>query len=295
MDQYQNALRNIMSNGLDRPNRTGTDTRSLFGVMMEFDLTKGFPAVTTKKLAFNQVKGELLGFIRGYDNVKDFQALGCSVWNMNAVAPYWISNASNKGDGDLGRIYGVQWRRWKTHKALLGEPTTEGGMYPVTGYGHCDQLSKVIERIKTDPYDRRLIVSAWNAGEIANHEMALPPCHVLFQFYPDPERRELSMSMYQRSCDMFLGVPFNIASYSLLLSLVAAETGYRAKRFVHFLGDAHVYHDHFDQVREQLARSTLPLPYLRLRLKPSLEEYEPEDIELLGYTHHEPLKGNMAV
>jgi len=294
MQPYLDVLRDIMENGQDRPNRTGTDTRSKFGVHMSFDLTKGFPAVTTKKLAFNQVKGELLGFIRGYDNAADFRALGCNVWDANANAPAWQANASCKGPDDLGRIYGVQWRKWKTHRPILGEPTGND-IYPIMGYGVYDQLADVIRTIKTNPYDRRLIVSAWNAAEIADKQMALPPCHIMFQFYPDPERKQLSLAMYQRSCDMFLGVPFNIASYALLLCLVAYVTNYKPHRFEHFLGDAHIYHNHFDQVTEQLSRQPLYLPNLVVQYRDTIDRFEPPDIQLKNYEFHPALSGAMAV
>ena len=198
MKEYLSALKQVMDKGIDKPNRTGIDTRALFGVPMRFDLSEGFPAVTTKKLAFKAIKAELLWFLKGSSDVKELQKMGCHIWDGNAEADYWKPKA--RFDGDLGRIYGVQWRKWKS-------PYSD---QPI------DQIAQVIEKIKTDPYNRRIIVSAWNPADL--DKMALPPCHMFFQFFV--AKGKLSVSMYQRSCDMFLGVPFNIASYSLLLSMV---------------------------------------------------------------------------
>lgn len=273
MHQYLAALRQILDKGVDRPNRTGVPTRALFGLQMRFAMDDGFPAVTTKRLAFKAVKGELLGFLRGARNVRDFQALGCHVWDANAEAPYWTPRAQEPGD--LGRIYGVQWRSWRTPDGRT-----------------VDQLADVIERIRRDPDDRRLVVTAWNPGEL--DEMVLPPCHMTYQFFVADGR--LSLQMYQRSCDMFLGVPFNIASYALLLHLVAHVTDLVPHEFVHVLGDAHIYHNHFDAVKEQLTRSPLPLP--RLLLEParrSIDEFRAEDIRLEGYACAPALHGDMAV
>lgn len=277
---------------------------------------------------FQSVVGELLGFVEGADNAERFRELGCKIWDKDARS--W------RGGDNLGRIYGVQWRRWKTPQALIGEatetcPDCEGkghhvtsigdmpcelcmgsgkaGMYPIQGYRVFDQLADVIERIKTNPYDRRLIVSAWNPWEIHNNEMALPPCHVMFQFYvrpftPDPSRDNppgaplghLDLHMYQRSADMFLGVPFNIASYSLLLSMVAQVTGYLPGRFVHTLGDAHIYLNHLSQVEEQLKRRPYPLPSLRINPSvTSIDRFKPSDFELMDYYHHPALHGEMSV
>lgn len=280
---YLDALERVMTEGTDRPDRTGTGTRSLFGMQMEFDLTKGFPAVTTKKLAFKQVVGELLGFVRGIDNAAEFRELGCTIWDENAAAPYWQDSPECKGVDDLGRIYGVQWRRWKM------DILEYGASYEF------DQLSDVIERIKIDPYDRRLIVSAWNAAEIADNRMALPPCHVMFQFYVRPKEGLLDLKMYQRSADMFLGVPFNIASYSLLLHIVAHLTGYKAGRFIHTLGDAHIYSNHFGQVEEQLGRTCYNSPEICINHKEKLEDYTPSDFELINYRHWPALRAPMAV
>ena len=274
MKQYLNTLKHILENGSDRKDRTGVGTRAVFGVTMRFNLQDGFPAVTTKKLAFESVKAELLWFISGSSNVKDINALGSHIWDANAEAPYWKQKA--KFEGDVGRIYGAQWRKWRTPH--IDEPI--------------DQLKNAIDKIRTDPASRRILVSAWNPGEL---EMAaLPPCHVLFQFFVDG--KNLSLQMYQRSGDMFLGVPFNIASYSLLLSMVAQVTELVPHEFVHVIGDAHIYHNHFDQVREQLSRETMPLP--KLWLNPSIKDidvFTMDDIKLVDYRHHPPIKAKMAV
>jgi thymidylate synthase len=274
MKQYLDALKYIMEKGTDKPNRTGIDTRAVFGLPMRFDMDDGFPAMTTKKLAFNSVKAELLWFLMGTSDVKKLQEMGCHIWDANAEAPYWKSKA--RFEGDLGRVYGVQWRQWKS-------PYSEK---PI------DQIKQVIERIKKDPYDRRLIVTAWNPAEL--DMMALPPCHLLFHFYV--ARKKLSLLMYQRSCDMFLGVPFNIASYSLLLSMAAQVTGLKPGEFVHVLGDAHIYHNHFEQVKEQLSRK--PYNLCKLWLNPGIkdiDDFKMQDIKLIDYKYHPAIKAEMAV
>lgn len=273
MKQYLDAIKYVMENGVDKPNRTGIDSRAVFGMQMRYNMEDGFPAMTTKKLAFNAVKAELLWFISGSSDVKELQKRGCNIWNANADAPYWKPKA--RFEGDLGRVYGVQWRKWKCPDGR-----------------EVDQLHDVIEKIKSDPYDRRLIVSAWNPGEL--NEMALPPCHSFFQFFVAGGK--LSVQMYQRSCDMFLGVPFNIASYSLLLHMVAQVTSLKPGEFVHTLGDSHIYINHFDQAKEQLSREPLPLP--KLRLNPDIlhiEDFKMEDIELQDYKYHPPIRAEMAV
>ena len=254
MKQYLDALRHILEKGIDRKDRTGTGTRAVFGMQMRFNMEDGFPAVTTKKLAFNSMKAELLWFIKGSSDVKELQKLGCHIWDANAQADYWKPKA--KFLGDLGRIYGVQWRKWKTPDGK-----------------EIDQLAEAINLIKKEPDSRRMIVTAWNPGEL--NQMALPPCHMFFQFFV--VNKKLSLQMYQRSCDMFLGVPFNIASYSLLLHMVAQVTNLKPYEFIHTLGDAHIYHNHFAQVKEQLTRKPLPLPQLKLN------------------QHHPPIKAPMAV
>jgi len=274
MQQYLEALQFITDNGVEKENRTGVKTRAVFGLPMRFDLSKGFPAVTTKKLAFKAVKAELLWFLKGSGDVKELQAMGCHIWDANAEAPFWKPKA--KFDGDLGQVYGVQWRKWKS-------PYTD---QPI------DQIAKVIEMLKKDPTDRRLIVSAWNPAEL--DMMALPPCHMIFQFFA--AQGKLSLHMYQRSCDMFLGVPFNIASYSLLLSMVAQAVGMEPWEFVHTLGDAHIYYNHFEQVREQLSRQPLPLPKLWLNPEiKNIDDFKMDDIKLIDYQSHPPIKAEMAV
>lgn len=275
MRTYLETLQKIMETGVDREGRNG-NTRSLFSLQMRFNLKEGFPAVTTKKLAFNAVKGELLWFIEGSsdDNrLKELLGSDRTIWTANAEADYWKDKA--KFAGDLGRIYGVQWRHWR------GQDGRE-----------IDQLGDVIERIKKDPHDRRLIVTAWNPAEL--QDMALPPCHMFYQFYV--ANGTLSLHMYQRSCDMFLGVPFNIASYALLLAMVAQVTSLIPNELIITLGDAHVYHDHFDQVREQLGREPFPLP--TLWLNPEVKDiggFSMDDIRLENYQSHEAIKAPMAV
>ncbi|MBP9816743.1 MAG: thymidylate synthase [Candidatus Pacebacteria bacterium] len=273
---YLHALRKIYEEGTDREDRTGVGTRGLLGFQMRFDLAHGFPAITTKKLAFKAVKSELLWFLEGSNDdnrLKELNGSERTIWTDNAEADYWKPKA--RFPGDLGRIYGVQWRSWQKP-----DGTT------------VDQIKDVIERIKKDPYSRRLIVSAWNPGEL--DQMALPPCHVMFQFFVADGR--LSMQMYQRSCDMFLGVPFNIASYSLFLKMVAQVTGYEAGEFVHVLGDAHIYKNHFDAVEEQLKREPLSSPTLWLNpdIK-DIDKFTMDDIKLENYESHPSIKAPMAV
>ena len=273
---YLDALKNIMENGVDRDDRTGTGTRALFGLQMRFDMKDGFPAITTKKLAFKAVKSELLWILEGSgdDNrLKELNGSEKTIWTANATADYWTPKAAFPGD--LGRVYGVQWRKW-----LKPDGTT------------VDQIADVIEQIKKDPNSRRLIVTAWNPGEL--DQMALPPCHMFFQFFVADGK--LSLLMHQRSCDMFLGVPFNIASYSLLLHMVAQATGLEAHEFVHSLGDAHIYKNHFDAVKEQLTRAPLPSPTLWLNPDiTSIDSFTMDDIKLENYESHETIKAPMAV
>lgn len=275
MQQYLGLLKKVMDEGHDRQTRNGM-TRAIFGQQMRFNLSEGFPAMTTKKLAFKAVKSELLWFIEGSgdDNrLKELNGTERTIWTDNAEAPYWAPKA--KFPGDLGRVYGVQWRAWRRP-----DGTT------------VDQLAEIIDRIKKDPTDRRLIVTAWNPGEIS--EMALPPCHMFFQFFVDGDK--LSLLMHQRSCDVFLGVPFNIASYSLLLHMVAQVTNLKAHEFVHSLGDTHVYHDHFDAVKEQLTRAPMALPTLKLNpAVKNIDDFKMEDIELENYQSHPTIKAKMAV
>jgi thymidylate synthase len=274
---YLDILREILDTGADRGDRTGTGTRALFGKTMRFDLSSGlFPAVTTKKLAFKAVKSELLWFLEGSsdDNrLKELNGSEKTIWTANGEADYWKPKA--RFPGDLGRVYGVQWRKWQKP-----DGTT------------VDQIAEVIEGIKKDPNGRRHIVTAWNPGEL--DQMALPPCHMFFQFFVADGK--LSLYMHQRSCDMFLGVPFNIASYSLLLAMVAQVTGLKQGEFIHSLGDAHIYSNHFDAVKEQLSRDPLPSPTLWLNPEvKDIDSFTMDDIKLVDYKSHDAIKAEMAV
>ncbi len=307
MKQYLELLKEILEKGVDKENRTGIKTRVLFGKVLRFNLEEGFPAVTTKKLAFKSVLAELLWFLKGESDIKKLHWLNCPIWDLNVKSKEW--QAKTKDKDSAGRIYGVQWRSWQGKEKTI------------------DQLKEAIEKIKNNPEDRRILVLAWKPDEL--DQMCLPPCHLLFQFFVNPQTKELSLAMFQRSCDMFLGVPFNIASYSLLLHIVSALTKLKPKEFVHFLGDCHIYHNHFPQVKEQLKRKPYPLPKLKLnplffemnsiedldkfieeifnQAKKIKEKY-PEKIAkkkvyqlldkvatLENYKHHPPLKAEMAV
>lgn len=289
MIQYQDLLREVAVKGKRRENRTGISTFGITGAMLKFDMADGFPAMTTKRLAFAQVVGELLGFIRAYDNAEQFRALGCRIWDANANKnTNWLANPNRKGLDDLGRIYGIQWRDFRGKDLVV------------------DQLQHAIYEILTNPTSRRIVVNAWNPCEL--DRMALPPCHVLHQYHVNPDEGSLSLTMYQRSCDLFLGVPFNIASYALLLHLVAWITGLRANSLVMFLADVHIYENHLEQVRIQLERDPLVLPTLKIHLgeepfKPSfwqeaminLSFIKPSQIELLNYRCHPTINAPMAV
>jgi len=256
MKQYLKVLEDIINNGVDRVGRNGS-TRAVFTQQMRFKMSDGFPATTTKKLAFRSMAAELFWFMSGYSDNNELMRLDCKIWDKNAHADYWTPKA--KFDGDLGRVYGVQWRSWQKPNGEI-----------------VDQLEDVIERIKKDPNDRRLIVTAWNPGEL--ELMALPPCHMMFQFFV--ANGKLSVHMFQRSCDMFLGVPFNIASYALLLHIVAQMTNLEPDELILTLGDAHIYHDHFDAVKEQLAREPKKLP--KLWLSPNIRSLADLDTKKLG-------------
>jgi thymidylate synthase len=264
MRQYLDFLRHIMDNGVLKGDRTGTGTRSIFGYQMRFDLGSGLPLVTTKKLHLKSIIHELLWFLRGDSNVAYLREHGVTIWDEWADA-----------NGDLGPVYGKQWRSWGTAD------------------GHSiDQLAKVVERIQSDPDSRRLVVSAWNVGEL--DDMALLPCHALFQFYVADRR--LSCQLYQRSADALLGVPFNIASYALLTHMVAQQCGLEVGDFVWVGGDCHLYLNHLEQAKTQLERTPYPLPRLVLRRKPaSLFDYAFEDFEILDYRHHPAIKAPIAV
>lgn len=273
MQQYLDLLQYVVDHGDERIDRTGVGTSATFGLQAKYDLRHGFPAITTKKLAFKAVKAELLWFLTGSSDVAELQKMGCHIWDANAEADYWKPKA--RFPGDLGRVYGVQWRSWQKP-----DGTT------------VDQLTDVIERIKKNPYDRRLIVTAWNPGEL--DQMALPPCHMFFQFFV--ENGHLHLQMYQRSSDMFLGVPFNIASYALLLAMVAQVTGLKPGIFTHTSGDTHIYLNHFEQVKTQLSRKPYPLPTLWLNPEiKSLYDFTMDDIKLENYQSHPGIKAEMAV
>jgi len=261
--QYEELLQHVLDTGTHKADRTGTGTTSVFGHQLRYDLSAGFPLITTKRVHFKSVAYELLWFLRGESNVKWLQDNGVTIWDE------WADAA-----GELGPVYGVQWRSW---------PTPDGR--------HIDQISNVLSQIRSNPDSRRLIVSAWNVGEIEN--MALPPCHAFFQFYVADGR--LSCQLYQRSADLFLGVPFNIASYALLTHMVAAQTGLAVGDFVWTGGDCHIYDNHLAQVREQLTREPFEFPTLTLAPAPSIFDYTFEHFAVAGYEHHPAIKAPVAV
>ena len=261
MKQYLDMLSYVLENGVDKMDRTGVGTRSVFGQQMRFDLSRGFPLMTTKKMHLKSIIHELLWFIKGDTNVKYLQDNGVRIWNE------WADE-----NGDLGPIYGSQWRNWN-------------------GEG-IDQLAQVVDKLKNNPNDRRMIVSAWNVSKIS--EMRLPPCHMMFQFYV--ANGKLSCMLYQRSCDMFLGVPFNIASYALLTMMLAQVCNLEPGEFVHTLGDTHIYHNHFEQVKEQLRREPLPLPTMRLNPQvKDINDFKYEDFTLENYECYGAIKAQVAV
>lgn len=264
MQQYLDLLQHVLDSGTDRGDRTGTGTRSVFGYQMRFDLSAGFPVLTTKKLHLRSIIIELLWFLRGETNITWLKENGVSIWDE------WADK-----NGDLGPVYGYQWRSW---------PSPDGGSV--------DQIANLIDQIKNNPNSRRLVVSAWNPALV--DDMALPPCHCLFQFYVADGR--LSCQLYQRSADIFLGVPFNIASYALLTQMMAQVTGLKPGEFVHTFGDAHLYHNHFEQARLQLQREPLQLP--EIRLNPEVTDlfgFNYDDFELVGYEAHPHIKAPVAV
>ncbi|GGG78930.1 thymidylate synthase [Corynebacterium pelargi] len=260
---YEDLLRKILAEGTHKDDRTGTGTQSLFGAQMRFDLQEHFPLITTKKVHMKSVIGELLWFLRGDSNVEFLHEHGVSIWDE------WADE-----EGDLGPIYGVQWRSW---------PTPDGQ--------HIDQILNSIEMLKNDPDSRRNIVSAWNVSEL--HNMALPPCHMMFQMYVADGK--LSVQLYQRSADMFLGVPFNIASYSLLTHMLAQQTGLEVGEFIWTGGDCHIYDNHREQVQLQLSREPRPYPQLKLHKAASINDYTFEDVEIIGYDPHPVIRGQVAV
>ena len=277
MKTYLDALHHVLNHGTVREDRTGVGTIGVFGMQQRYDLSQGFPAVTTKRLAFKACLSELLWFIEGSGDEKRLREIlhgsreseKTTIWTANATAPYWTPKA--RYEGDLGRVYGVQWR----------------------DFGGVDQLMQLVNGLRNDPYGRRHIITAWNPSELDS--MALPPCHCFAQFYVSADGL-LSCQMYQRSCDMFLGVPFNIASYSLFTHMLAQVCGYKVGEFVHVLGDAHIYLDHVEQVKEQLSREPLLAPTLWINPDvKDITQFTMEDFRLDGYNHHPPIKAPMAV
>jgi thymidylate synthase len=264
MHQYLSLMREVRDNGVKKEDRTGTGTLSLFGHQMRFDLSEGFPVVTTKKLHLRSIIHELLWFLRGDSNIQYLKDNGVSIWDA------WADE-----NGELGPVYGVQWRNW---------PKPDGG--------HVDQISQIMQQLKENPDSRRIMLSAWNVGEIEN--MALPPCHCLFQFWV--AEGKLSCQLYQRSCDIFLGVPFNIASYALLTHMLAQQADLKVGDFVWTGGDCHLYSNHLEQADEQLQREPLPLPRLAIKRRPpSIFDYEYDDFEILNYESHPHIKAAVAV
>jgi thymidylate synthase len=277
MKTYLKALHDVLNNGTVRKDRTGTGTIGVFGMQQRYDLSQGFPAVTTKKLAFNACLSELLWFIEGSGDERRLAEIlhgpdtehKRTIWTDNALASYWIPKA--KYQGDLGRVYGVQWR----------------------DFGGVDQLLQLVEGIKKDPYGRRHIISAWNPAEL--DQMALPPCHIMAQFYVSADNK-LSCQMYQRSADYFLGVPFNIASYSIFTHMIAQVCGLGVGEFIHVIGDAHIYLNHIDQVKEQLSRTPMESPTLWLNPNiTDITKFTMDDVKLINYQSHNAIKAPMAV
>lgn len=299
MKQYLDLLQDILNNGEQKDDRTGVGTISVFGRNLRFDLRESFPAVTTKKLAWKACVGELLWFIEGSSDERRLAELThgtaegkTTIWTPNALAPYWKPKA--KFEGDLGRVYGVQWRHWNKYRTEkdMG-PAHKGGTRLAVDKLEVDQLANLIEGIKKDPNGRRHILSAWNVSEL--DQMALPPCHVMSQFYVN-KNKELSCHMYQRSVDVFLGLPFNIASYALLTHLIAHVCDLKVGELIISTGDTHIYSDHLEQVKEQLSRTPLKHPTLWLNPEvKDIEKFTMTDIKLENYTSMESIKAKMAV
>lgn len=272
MLQYHALLKKLVQEGTERADRTGTGTYSVFGHQIRFDLSAGFPLVTTKKVHFKSIVEELLWFLRGDTNVRYLNERGVSIWNEWADA-----------DGNLGKIYGKQWRKWDAY-----DTQADGSI----SHSVVDQISNVIDTIRTDPTSRRLIVSAWNVGDLG--KMRLSPCHSLFQFYVSKDK--LSCQLYQRSADCFLGVPYNIASYALLTHMIAQVCGLDVGEYIHTFGDLHLYKNHLNQAITQLSREPLPLP--KLELNPSIkniDDFKYEDIKLIGYNSHPPIRAEVSI
>ena len=326
MKQYLQLVQNILDQGSWQSNRTGIRTLSMPGAMLKFDLQQGFPAVTTKKLAFKSAIGEMVGFLRAARSAADFRALGCKVWDQNANENQaWLANPYRLEADDLGPVYGVQWRQWPAYKLIdLAQPhsqaqvadalakgytqigeVAEGGKRQIVLYKAIDQLRQCLDTIMTDPGSRRILFHGWNWAQL--EEMALPPCHLLYQFLVDQSKREISLCLYIRSNDVGLGTPFNLTEGAALLHLMGRLSGYTPRWFTYFIGDAHIYENHLDMLQEQLKREPFASPRLVLsdripdyavtgQYQPEwLEKVEPSDFWLEGYQHHAPLTAPMAV
>lgn len=327
MQQYLNLVKEVMEQGVWQDNRTGIRTLSMPGAMLKFDLQKGFPAVTTKKLAFKTAIGEMVGFLRGYRSAADFRSVGCKVWDQNANEnAQWLANPYRRGHEDMGSVYGVQWRQWPAYKIInTRDPLSGRQLADAIGRGYSplgrlenggfetslvlhkqvDQLKECLETIIKDPSSRRILFHGWNPAQL--DEMALPPCHLLYQFHVDQAGGNLSMSLYIRSSDIGLGLPFNLAEAGALLHLVARLTGKKARWLTVHLGDAHIYENQMDMLKEQITRVPFKEPVLELNSRipdyaktgvfdPEwLKKVEPSDFQLVGYEHHAPLTAPMAV
>ena len=324
MQQYQELIQTVLETGSWQDNRTGIRTLSVPGAMMRFDLLNdGFPAVTTKKLAFKSVVGELCAFLRASRSAADFRALGCKVWDQNANEnKQWLENPYRLGEDDLGPVYGVQWRQWPGFKVIdLDQPgqiadaqkngfrlisqIDDAGAPKVLLHKAIDQLRECLDTIVNNPGSRRILFHGWNPAVL--DAVALPACHLLYQFIPNASTREISMCLYVRSNDIGLGTPFNLAEGAALLHLVGRLTGYTPRWFTYFIGDAHIYENHMDMVKEQLTRTPYPAPQFRIsdrvpdfaktgKYEPEwLEKIEPSDFSLEGYQHHAPITAPMAV
>lgn len=324
MRQYLEVVKTVLDEGSWQDNRTGVRTIMLPGVTMRFDLQKdGFPAVTTKKLAFKSVVGELVGFLRGYQSASDFRALGCKVWDQNANENAdWLANPYRLGTDDLGPVYGAQWRAWPAYKLLnvdrraaiedaiargyrLVAEVSDQGAPKVLLYKAIDQLRACLDAIMHNPSSRRILFHGWNCADL--DAVALPACHLLYQFHPNAAKKELSLTLYMRSNDLGLGAPFNACEAALLLHLAARLTGYTPKWFTYMIGDAHIYENHLPMLQEQLKREPYPCPQLVIDpripayaetgvYEPDwLDKIEPADFSLAAYQHHAPLTAPMAV
>jgi thymidylate synthase len=323
MQQYQQLIETVLAQGTWQDNRTGIRTLSVPGAMMRFDLAQGFPAVTTKRLAFKSVVGELCAFLRASRSAADFRALGCKVWDQNANENVqWLANPYRDGVDDLGPVYGVQWRQWPGYKLIDAAntaqrddarrngftevaPLVENGVEKVLLYKAIDQLRECLDTIVHNPGSRRILFHGWNPAVL--DQVALPACHLLYQFIPNATTREISLCLYVRSNDIGLGTPFNIAEGAALLHLVGRLTGYTPRWFTYFIGDAHIYENHMEMVKEQLKREPYEAPSFIIsdrvpsfaetgKYEPEwLEKIEPSDFSLEGYRHHPPLTAPMAV